>query len=675
MILNSLYLKNIRSYQELELDFQTGTSLFEGDIGSGKSTILMAIEFALFGLGGIKGNSLMRTGEKDGIVRLGFSVDGEKYEVQRRLKRARTRVSQSSNGCYITDSQGKLPLSPSELKPKILDILNFNEPTAPRAKSVIFTYAIFTPQEEMKSIISENAEKRLQTLRKAFRIEDYKITADNASLLYKEIEKKAIEFKGASGGLKEDETKKIDSAKEITKDKKRILPLEKKEKDESKEREKIQADIEKKRQKRLQLTEVAGKIPVIEKQITVNEKEIDRLDKVVEETEKEADKAKIEIDNLKKITKPTEKTTHDIDSEIKEIDKEDRKLRRREGALDGKIEEYKTVEEKGTCPTCDRPADPKEFKDKVKSKESEKKKLETELKALEESKKNANELLKKLKDYEKAQEDLEKLEKQFGGHQDSITESKKRIKELGVQVKDDKSFVKGAKKKHEQLKELELEIKNLMGQDKKKEASIKKISGDLSALRESINKSEQFLVELVKTIETKKKKKLQSEKLYEYVVWIREYFIPTISLIETSVLASINEEFNEKFREWFGILVEDTTKDARIDEDFTPIVEQDGYEQDLQYLSGGEKTSVALAYRLSLNSLVQKVSSGMKSNLLILDEPTDGFSKEQLYKVRDILNELKCPQVILVSHERELESFADHIYRVEKNNGISVVKA
>ena len=58
-----------------------------------------------------------------------------------------------------------------------------------------------------------------------------------------------------------------------------------------------------------------------------------------------------------------------------------------------------------------------------------------------------------------------------------------------------------------------------------------------------------------------------------------------------------------------------------------PLVEQDGYEQDYNYLSGGEKTSLALAYRLSLNTIVQKVSAGIKSNLLILDEPTDGFQQ------------------------------------------------
>jgi exonuclease SbcC len=58
---------------------------------------------------------------------------------------------------------------------------------------------------------------------------------------------------------------------------------------------------------------------------------------------------------------------------------------------------------------------------------------------------------------------------------------------------------------------------------------------------------------------------------------------------------------------------------------------------------------------------------------LILDEPTDGFSKEQLGKVREILDEMANPQVIIVSHERDLESFADQIYRVAKVQGESKI--
>lgn len=87
-----------------------------------------------------------------------------------------------------------------------------------------------------------------------------------------------------------------------------------------------------------------------------------------------------------------------------------------------------------------------------------------------------------------------------------------------------------------------------------------------------------------------------------------------------------------------------------------------------------EKTSVALVYRLALNAIIKQVCNAMKSNLLILDEPTDGFSKELLFKIRDILDELGSEQVILVSHEVELENIADSIYRVVKTPNGSMIR-
>ena len=109
---------------------------------------------------------------------------------------------------------------------------------------------------------------------------------------------------------------------------------------------------------------------------------------------------------------------------------------------------------------------------------------------------------------------------------------------------------------------------------------------------------------------------------------------------------------------------------VRVDDNFTPIIEQNGYEMDVNSLSGGEKTSVALAYRLALNVMVKKVCEAMNSNLLSLDEPTDGFSREQLFRLRDILKELNCEQVIFVSHESELEGFVDKIYSNKRSRRI-----
>ncbi len=94
---------------------------------------------------------------------------------------------------------------------------------------------------------------------------------------------------------------------------------------------------------------------------------------------------------------------------------------------------------------------------------------------------------------------------------------------------------------------------------------------------------------------------------------------------------------------------------------------------DIEHLSGGEKTSIALAYRLTLNSLIRKETESLKSNLLILDEPTYGFSKSQLSKVRTTLNELKSEQIILVSHEKELEGYVQNVFHVTKENGLSKI--
>ena len=82
MIIKSITLEGIRSYKdETPIPISTGTTLFEGDIASGKSTILYAIEFALFGLGSFKGTFLLNNKAKRGWVTLLFEADGKEYQV------------------------------------------------------------------------------------------------------------------------------------------------------------------------------------------------------------------------------------------------------------------------------------------------------------------------------------------------------------------------------------------------------------------------------------------------------------------------------------------------------------------------------------------------------------------------------------------------------------------
>ena len=79
MILKKIQLENIRSYEHAEVSFKEGSTILAGDIGSGKTTILLALEFALFGLQpGQKGTALLRNGKDEGSVLVEFEVEGKK---------------------------------------------------------------------------------------------------------------------------------------------------------------------------------------------------------------------------------------------------------------------------------------------------------------------------------------------------------------------------------------------------------------------------------------------------------------------------------------------------------------------------------------------------------------------------------------------------------------------
>jgi exonuclease SbcC len=68
MKIKRVALENIRSYVKEDINFPDGSVLLSGNIGSGKSSVLLAIEFALFGVmrSGLAGASLLRNGENKG---------------------------------------------------------------------------------------------------------------------------------------------------------------------------------------------------------------------------------------------------------------------------------------------------------------------------------------------------------------------------------------------------------------------------------------------------------------------------------------------------------------------------------------------------------------------------------------------------------------------------------
>jgi len=671
VIIKQLKLKNIRSYQDEIIDFPIGKSLFEGDVGSGKSTILMAIEFAFFGLGSERGASLLRSGESEGEVMLLFEVEGQEFSVHRNLQRKRNSVQQTAG--KLNTAEGTTDLAPSELKEKILEILGFNEPLDPKAQSVIYRYAIFTPQEEMKTILFLRTDLRLQTLRKAFRIEDYKIAGENAEELSRIIKDKANEYDILASDLSDLENRKRELGSEIKIETTELSELEKSA-DKSQDLLKILKNKkENLRKTELKLAGVEKEIEYFkeiiqseEKKLQVKEFEIDELGKKVSEIEE-----KIKV--LNKLRDVKGKTEKDLRDRIFALEQKELILRKIESQIEGKIIDFESIKESKSCPTCDRQVDPKEFEGKIREKNNELKKISRQVRICEKSLEIFNRELESKRKFDAANERLIEYHELLKTYSGDISRKNKEIGEIYHIMSDSEKKLEKAEENFRELGTISQKLNEM-------NSEIEELSGNFSRFREQIVAKRTIIERLEEESEENntqiiRKRGLQkkSQSLKEYYIWIQEYFVPTLKNIEKIVMLNINREFNADFQKWYSILVEDPGKDARVDEDFTPIVEQDGYDQNIYYLSGGEKTSVALAYRLALNRIVQKVSTGMKSNLLILDEPTDGFSKEQLGKVREILDELESKQVIIVSHEKELESFADQIFNVTKSQGISKI--
>jgi len=277
------------------------------------------------------------------------------------------------------------------------------------------------------------------------------------------------------------------------------------------------------------------------------------------------------------------------------------------------------------------------------------------------------------KEYDDSVKKISGLEKLQKKSELKLTAKEKEKTDVGNVIDGIKNKITEFEESINSLPDYEAELKIVESKERKIDSDLLEIANGFGKIGSQIKNNEEEITNTELEIKESKKWNKMHKKLGDCYTWLKEFFIPTVAEIEKQVLISIQQNFNETYRKWFRVLIDDPSKESRIDEHFTPIVEQDGYEQNVYYLSGGEITSVSLAYRLTLNMTMRQETESMNSNLLILDEPTDGFSKNQLSKVKDVLREMNSEQIILVSHEAELETYVDNVFQISKSEGYSRV--
>lgn len=85
-MITSIELGDFLSHSNTELEFEKGVTVFVGDNGAGKSSIIDGITFALFGQHTRKSNKgLIRRGANQGFAKIGFSINGKQFEAVRKI--------------------------------------------------------------------------------------------------------------------------------------------------------------------------------------------------------------------------------------------------------------------------------------------------------------------------------------------------------------------------------------------------------------------------------------------------------------------------------------------------------------------------------------------------------------------------------------------------------------
>jgi DNA repair protein SbcC/Rad50 len=682
MILKKLSIENLRSYEKQEINFPLGSTLLSGDIGTGKTTVLLAIEFALFGLQpSQRGASLLRNGADEGSVTLEFVVEEKNVIITRTLKRSKKSITQDS--ATIKIDREIFEGSVTEVKSKILQLLNY-PPEFAKKTNLLYRFTVYTPQEEMKQIILEPGDIRLNTLRHVFGIDKYKKIEENISPLTAKLRENIrtnegilYDLENNKNQLKQREQDLVnlrEEKKRIEQEYEKLIILREKKEYEVKE---VQKKIDEKKELVNENSKSNILISEKEQQRTNIKKNIQDLRYKIEEAKK--------ISFNKEDYLSLEKRIRFQEEKEEELQKEYIQIIGNINSLENRKKESEKLKDKISamqkCPTCLQEVPP-EYRRNITDKTTEE--IQSAKEELETLSKRKNQIIQETENIKRAKQEFKKSKEKMDILKIKFETVKEKEQMLEEENKKELSMMKDIELLEKHIKIIEKSIEDYKKYDSEYDQKIKesndakKNENNCAIKKAETNKEIQFsekqIEEIKEEIERKGKLKEQTENLKELEYWISKKFLSFILFTEKQVMITLKEEFSNLFSKWFSILVSDTLS-AKLDDDFSPIIEQQDYELDYQFLSGGERTAIALAYRLSLNQVINSLLSNIKTkDLVILDEPTDGFSSQQLNKMRDVLNQLNVKQLILVSHEQRIESFVDNIIKFKKEGRFTQVE-
>jgi exonuclease SbcC len=171
MQIRRVELENIKNHKAFSVEFLAGTNAICGPNGTGKTTILEAISFALFDYLPYTKEDFTRRGEKVGVVRVSFlsSLDQREYTVVRNTK----------NTYYIYDPTTGLRVAErkEEIRRWLYQHLGIEETID---LTDFFVTTLGVPQGDFTTDFKKTPAQRKMIFDKVLRVEEYGKAADSS---------------------------------------------------------------------------------------------------------------------------------------------------------------------------------------------------------------------------------------------------------------------------------------------------------------------------------------------------------------------------------------------------------------------------------------------------------------------------------------------------------------
>jgi DNA repair exonuclease SbcCD ATPase subunit len=251
---------------------------------------------------------------------------------------------------------------------------------------------------------------------------------------------------------------------------------------------------------------------------------------------------------------------------------------------------------------------------------------------------------------EKYDATIENYQLKIGGLQTKLTEYDKMLDKIKANEHVDSMLIK-----------VNLRLEEL---DRQKTQKQNQINGDEYSIKTLEEKIKTNLNNIIKITEEEEKERI-------YKIYLEAYGKNGISkIIMKTMIPLINSELQRLMEEsaYFKLQIQINDKN---EVEFSMIDNGTGVEKLMSSGSGYERTIASLALR----SVLSKICSLPKPNLIVFDEVFGKISNENLEMVHNFFIAIKdfFPTILLISHNPIVNNWADNTIKISKEDNISKV--